>query len=379
MKIPYHETYLTQYENRYIQQAIESRQLSGDGVFTKECQALIKAKTQTDLALLTPSCTAALELAAILIDLQHGDEVIIPSFTFTSTANAFALRGAQLVFAEINPQTLNICARSIEQLITNKTKAIIPVHYAGIACDMDEIVQIGKEHGIPIIEDAAQAYNSYYRDQHLGTFGAIGAISFHNTKNISAGEGGAILINDPNLQDRAEIIREKGTNRKKFLLGQVDKYTWCNIGTSCLPSEITAAFLKAQLEHADSITEKRLRIWNKYHQNLETAELNGWLTRPYSPIEAKHNAHIYYILLRNKVTRDKCIHHLAQHNISAPFHYIPLHISEAAKKLEARYQNLPITEKISETIIRLPLWPHLPDETQDYVISILLEFLRKNN
>jgi dTDP-4-amino-4,6-dideoxygalactose transaminase len=375
--IPFVKSHLTGLEVKYVAEAIKSRKISGNGSYTKLCEALIEKQTQSKKILLTPSCTAALELAAILVDIKEGDEVIMPSFTFTSTANAFILQGAKPIFVDIEPETLNISPHEIKKAITKKTKAIVPVHYAGVACNMEAIMDFKNKYTY-VIEDAAQGYGSLYKKQHLGTLGDIGTFSFHETKNISSGEGGAISINNKKLIERAEIIREKGTNRNKFLLGLVDKYTWCDIGTSCLPSEINAAYLLAQIEASRKINQERIAIWQRYHTMLNQAESDKKLLRPQIPSYATHNGHIYYVILKNKKIRDLCIAHMKKHFIITPFHYVPLHSSPAGKKYGKKVGTMRYTNELSERLLRLPLWPDLKNTEIKLITDTLLNFLYDN-
>ncbi len=354
--IPFNKPYMTGQEHKYIEQAYSNRKLAGDGIFTGHCHAWLEKNTSARKALLTHSCTAALEMAAILADIQPGDEVIMPSYTFVSTANAFVLRGGIPVFVDIRPDTLNIDEKLIEAAITPKTKAIVPVHYAGVGCEMDAIMEIASRHNLLVIEDAAQGVMSTYKGKPLGAMGHLGAYSFHETKNVISGEGGALIINDERFINRAEIIREKGTNRSQFFRGQIDKYTWVDIGSSFLPSEITAAFLWAQLQEADDITQKRLDIWHQYHTELARYEEKGYLRRPIIPVETKHNAHMYYILLNSLEERTKVIERLKKKNINAVFHYVPLHSSPGGLKYGRKSGELSITEDLSDRLLRLPLW-----------------------
>lgn len=356
MKIPFNKPYMTGRELWYIAQAHTEGHLSGDGSFTKKCHTWLEANTGTKKALLTHSCTAALEMAAILADIQPGDEVILPSYTFVSTANAFVLRGAVPVFIDIRPDTLNIDETLIEAAITPRTKAIVPVHYAGVGCEMDVIMAIAERHGLLVIEDAAQGIMSTYKRKPLGTIGHMGAYSFHETKNIISGEGGALLVNDERFIERAEIIREKGTNRSQFFRGQVDKYTWVDVGSSYLPGEVIAAFLWAQMEEAEDITRRRLAVWESYHEALEMLERSGRLRRPIVPEECRHNAHMYYILLGSLERRIEAIARLKAQSISAVFHYVPLHSSPAGMKFGRIAGTLHHTDELSERLLRLPLW-----------------------
>lgn len=368
--IPFNKIYLTGNEIEYIRQSHDTGNLSGDGIFTHKASQWLEAQTKAHKVLITHSCTAALEMAALLADIQPGDEVIMPSYTFVSTANAFALRGGVPVFVDIRADTLNIDETLIEAAITPRTKAIAPVHYAGVGCEMDTIMQIAKKHNLLVIEDAAQGVMATYKGRALGSIGHIGAYSFHETKNIISGEGGAILINDEQFSARAEIIREKGTNRSQFYRGQVDKYTWQDIGSSYLPGEDTAAFLFAQLEHAQDITNKRLAIWQKYHDAFEVLEQKGVLRRPIIPAECEHNAHMYYILLDSLAQRTQLIQQFKKQDIHPVFHYIPLHSAPAGKRFARTHGVLTHTENLSECLLRLPLWVGL-GEQQNAVLKVM--------
>lgn len=370
INIPFNKPYMTGRELWYIAQAHANGHLAGDGVFTKKCHAWLENRTGTETALLTHSCTAALEIAALLIDVKPGDEIIMPSYTFVSTANAFVLRGGVPVFVDIRPDTLNINEALIEQAITPRTKAIVPVHYAGVPCEMDAIMDIARRHNLFVIEDAAQGIMSTYNGKPLGSIGHFGCLSFHETKNIISGEGGALLINDESLALRAEIIREKGTNRSQFFRGQVDKYTWCDVGSSYLPGELIAAFLWAQMEAADEITAKRLNIWNKYHDAFVGLEQRGLVRRPIVPDNATHNAHMYYLLLNDLTTRTRFIEFLKEKKISSVFHYVPLHSAPAGLRFGRFNEALEITDAASEKLVRLPLWIGL-EEYQDDVIEVI--------
>ena len=361
--IPFNKPYMVGQEHQYIDQAHANKKLAGDGIFTKYCHEWIEQNTGSQKALLTHSCTAALEMAAILADVQSGDEVIMPSYTFVSTANAFVLRGAIPVFVDIRADTLNIDETLIEAAITSKTKAIVAVHYAGVACEMDTIMAIASKYNLLVIEDAAQGVMSSYKGKALGAIGHLGTYSFHETKNVISGEGGALLINDERFTQRAEIIREKGTNRSLFLRGEVDKYTWVDIGSSYLPSEIIAAFLWAQLQKASDITDKRLAIWNQYHTTLTKYEEKGLLRRPIVPDECQQNAHMYYILLNSFEDRTAVMQRLKQKEIQSVTHYVPLHNAPAGLKYSRKHNELPITESIGNRLLRLPLWVGL-DEVQ---------------
>lgn len=356
-------------EFEYIQQAIDNLHLSGNGPFTKECQRLLEQRIGCAKALLTHSCTAALEMAAILADIRPGDEIIMPSFTFVSTANAFVLRGGAPVFVEVRPDTLNIDVKAIEKAITSRTKAIVPVHYAGVASDMDELLELADRHGLLVIEDAAQGINASYKERPLGSLGHLAALSFHETKNVISGEGGALLINDERFVERAEIIWEKGTNRANFFRGQVDKYTWVDIGSSYLPSEILAAFLFAQLEEVQPITRDRLKTWNQYHRAFEALEAAGKLRRPIIPAYCEHNAHIYYLLLPDITIRTALINTLKSFGVNAIFHYVPLHSSPAGRKYGRASDDLSFTQDISDRLVRLPLWIGMSDEEINRVVE----------
>ncbi|WP_039915835.1 dTDP-4-amino-4,6-dideoxygalactose transaminase [Cellvibrio mixtus] len=373
VNIPFNKPYMTGRELWYIAQAHANGHLAGDGAFTKKCHSWLEKRTGADTALLTHSCTAALEIAALLIDIKPGDEIIMPSYTFVSTANAFVLRGGVPVFVDIRPDTLNINEGLIEQAITPRTKAIVPVHYAGVPCEMDVIMDIAHRHNLFVIEDAAQGIMSTYNGKPLGSIGHFGCLSFHETKNIISGEGGALLVNDESLALRAEIIREKGTNRSQFFRGQVDKYTWCDVGSSYLPGELIAAFLWAQMEAADEITTKRLDIWNKYHASFVGLEQRGLVRRPIVPDNATHNAHMYYLLLSDLATRTRFIEFLKEKKISSVFHYVPLHSAPAGLRLGRFNEALTITDAMSEKLVRLPLWIGL-EEYQDEVIKTIYSF-----
>lgn len=355
-QIPFNKLHLTGRELEYIAQAHANQHLSGDGPFTRRCNKWLEVNTAARRALLTHSCTAALEMAAVLADIRPGDEVILPSYTFVSTANAFVLRGGTPVFVDIRPDTLNIDEKKIEAAITKKTKAVVPVHYAGVGCDMDAISEIAARRGLTVIEDAAQGILSTWNGRPLGGIGSLGCLSFHETKNVISGEGGALLVNDERLARRAEIIREKGTNRSAFFRGEIDKYSWVDIGSSWLPGELTAAFLFAQLENAVEITKRRLALWNRYHKALEPLEAAGKIRRPIIPPGAVHNAHMYYILLPNLDARSAFIADMKADGVGAIFHYVPLHTSPAGKKFGRAHGALKKTVELSNRIVRLPLW-----------------------
>jgi dTDP-4-amino-4,6-dideoxygalactose transaminase len=362
--IPFNRPFMTGRELGYVAQAHANGHLAGDGRFSRLCGAWLEQRIGCRKALLTHSCTAALEMAAMLIGLEAGDEVVMPSFTFVSTANAFVLRGAVPVFVDVRPDTLNLDEAKIEAAITPRTRAIVPVHYAGVACNMDAIMAIAARHGLFVIEDCAQGIMSAYKGRPLGSIGHLAALSFHETKNIICGEGGALLVNDERFLDRAEIIREKGTNRSQFFRGQVDKYTWVDIGSSYLPGEILAAFLWAQMEDADAITERRLAIWERYHQCFEAPERAGKIRRPMIPAECVHNAHMYYLLAPDLDRRTAFIERLRASDIHPVFHYIPLHSSPMGRRVGRPAPGMEHTSDLSDRLVRMPLWlgleEHLP-------------------
>ena len=365
---------------QYISQAIANRKMCGDGEFTRKCNEWFEAKTGVAKALLTTSCTHALEMSALLIDIKSGDEVIMPSYTFVSTANAFVLRGAKIVFVDIRPDTLNIDESKIEAAITSKTKAIVPVHYAGVACEMDSICEIAARHNLYVIEDAAQGVMSEYNGKPLGAIGHLGCYSFHETKNYSMGEGGALLIRDSNdskLVERAEIIREKGTNRSKFLRGQIDKYTWEDYGSSYLPSELNAAFLYAQLEQADEINEQRLQSWDLYYSRLSELANNGLIELPHIPKHCRHNAHMFYIKTKGLEQRTKLIAYLKECGILSVFHYVPLNTAPAGLKYSRFHGKDEYTTKESERIVRLPMYYGLKSDDIEYITNKIIEFFDK--
>lgn len=355
-KIPFNHPFTTGDEFAYISEAIENLHLSGNGPFSTRCCRWLEDSVGCEQALLTSSCTSALEMAMLVAGIGAGDEVIVPSFTFVTTASSVALRGAVPVFVDVREDTLNLDERLVEAAITSRTRAILPVHYGGVACELDALSDIAKSYGLILIEDAAQGISASYRDRPLGTFGDLGCISFHETKNLICGEGGALLVNRSDWVERAEIIQEKGTDRTRFLRGQIDRYTWTDLGSSFLMSEISSAFLWAQIQHAEEILARRMAIWRSYHERLAALELAGSLTRPTIPADRRHNAHMYYILLDDRDTRDRLIDSLAKQNIHALFHYIPLHSSPAGERLGRAAGELPITDRVSETLVRLPLW-----------------------
>ncbi|MBM0740836.1 dTDP-4-amino-4,6-dideoxygalactose transaminase [Phormidium sp. CLA17] len=373
--IPFNRPAITGNEILFIQQVLDSGQLSGNGRFTKHCQSWLEKNIYCNKAFLTTSCTAALEMSGILMDLQPGDEVIMPSYTFVSTANAFVLRGAIPVFVDIRPDTLNLDESKIEAAITANTKAIAPVHYAGVGCEMDAILEIAQQHQLWVVEDAAQAISSTYKGKPLGSFGQLATLSFHETKNLTSGEGGALLVNYPGWAERAEILWEKGTNRSQFIRGQVDKYTWVDVGSSYLLSDINAAVLWAQLEVCDRITQRRLEIWHQYHQAFIDLEAQNKLRRPIVPQHCQHNAHMYYLLLPSLATRTAFIDALKQQGIQTVFHYIPLHSSPAGKKYGRSTADLVHTEALSERLVRLPLWFGMTDNDVNQVIQAAINYL----
>lgn len=375
MNIPFNKPFIIGKELFNIAQAVINGHLAGDGVFTKKCHEWLRQQLNCQHAMLTHSCTAALEMAAILCDIQPGDEVILPSFTFVSTANAFVLRGATPVFIDIRQDTLNLNEQLIESAITAKTKAIIPVHYAGVSCEMNIILAMAKKYNLYVIEDAAQAIFSEYEGKKLGTIGHLGCLSFHETKNVISGEGGALLINDTNFIQRAEIIREKGTNRSRFFRGEVDKYTWVDIGSSYLPSELIGAFLYAQLEHAATITQERIRVCQQYHTLLSPLEKTGKI-RLCSYIS---NGHLFYLLTSSLEERTQLMQYLKQAGIGAVFHYIPLHSSPAGQKYGRVNGDMQVTNRISDTLLRLPVYYGIKDSDIEYVVNTIMSFYSELN
>jgi dTDP-4-amino-4,6-dideoxygalactose transaminase len=369
MKIPFNRPYMTGRELGYIARAHQNSMLAGDGPFTAACSQWLEQRTGARKALLTHSCTAALDMAAILAGIGPGDEVIMPSYTFVSTANAFVLRGGVPVFVDIRADTLNLDESLIEAAITPRTRAVVPVHYAGVACEMDAILELARRHDLLVIEDAAQGLMSDYRGRALGALGALGALSFHETKNVISGEGGALLVNDERLIARAEIVREKGTDRSRFFRGEVDKYTWVDIGSSFLPGEIVAAFLLAQMEDADSITARRLELWQRYHARFEPLERAGRLRRPLIPAACKHNAHLYYILLPSLELRTRLMARLKALSILSVFHYVPLHSSPAGRRFGRVSGSMRTTDDLSARLLRLPLWIGLDPAVIDTIAA----------
>jgi dTDP-4-amino-4,6-dideoxygalactose transaminase len=377
-RIPFNKPFIAQDEFRYMAEAIEHGHISGDGIFTNRCSELLEEQLQVRKALLTTSCTHALEMAAILLDIQPGDEVIIPSFTFVSTVNAFVIRGARPVFIDIRPDTLNLDESRLEQLITPKTKAIVVVHYAGVGCEMDAILQIANRYAIPVIEDNAHGLFGRYKGKYLGTFGSMATQSFHETKNFTCGEGGALLINEPNYIERAEIIREKGTNRKRFFRGQVDKYTWVDIGSSYLPSDILAAFLYAQLEAREKIQSRRRDIWEYYYNNLVDCIPELHFTLPTIPAYCEQSYHMFYLLLPSMHFRQALINELKDNGILSVFHYQPLHLSEMGLNFGGQIGDCPVCEDVSDRLLRLPFYNSLLERDQEEILSVIMNFSRKN-
>ncbi|MDO4188918.1 MAG: dTDP-4-amino-4,6-dideoxygalactose transaminase [Lachnospiraceae bacterium] len=374
MKIPFNKPPYIGKENEYVLSAVANGHISGDGEYTKKCAARMEEMTGTKRALLTTSCTHATEMAALLAGINPGDEVIMPSYTFVSTADAFVLRGAAPVFVDIRPDTMNIDETLIEDAITDKTKAIVPVHYAGVGCEMDTIIDIAKRHNLIVIEDAAQAIASTYKGKALGTFGTFGCYSFHETKNISMGEGGALLIQDESMIEPAEIIREKGTNRAKFFRGQIDKYTWVNYGSSYLPSDMNAAYLWAQLDNIDLIQNKRLKVWNMYREGLKALAEKEYIQFGEIPKECTNNAHMLYIKVADLEERTKLIQYLKDKGIMAVFHYVPLHSAPAGQKFGRFNGEDKFTTKESERLIRLPLFYSITDEEVEYIIDTIVKY-----
>jgi dTDP-4-amino-4,6-dideoxygalactose transaminase len=374
LHIPFNRPTLCGMELVYITRAVESMHLSGDGEFTAQCSLLLEQLVGSPRALLTTSCTHALEMSALLLDIKPGDEVIVPSFTFVSTINAFVLRGAKPVFVDVRPDTLNLDERLLEAAITPRTRAILVVHYAGVGCEMDTIMAIANRHGIAVVEDNAHGLFGKFKGQNLGTFGALATQSFHETKNVTCGEGGALLINDERYAERAEILREKGTNRTRFFRGQVDKYTWVDVGSSYLPSEILAAFLYAQLENREHIQTDRQRIWEAYDRDLaDWAEQNG-ITTPTVPAYCEQPYHMYYLLMPSLDVRTRFIETLKARDITSVFHYLPLHTSEMGRELGGRPGDCPVTESVSDRLVRLPFYNSLTPEHQAHVIDVIREF-----
>ena len=373
-RIPFNRPCLAGNEYKYISQAIANGHASGDGPFTRRCHEFLETELGVARALLTTSCTHALEMAALLLDCGPEDEVIVPSFTFVSTANAFALRGARLVYADVRPDTLNLDESRLEDLITPRTKAIVVVHYAGVSCEMDSILAIAARRGVRVVEDNAHALFSRYKGVYTGTLGCLATQSFHETKNFTCGEGGALVINDPDLVERALVIREKGTNRSRFFRGEVDKYTWVDLGSSYLPSDLLAAFLFAQFEAREQIQAKRKRIWHRYYQVLSDWAEGNDVKLPVIPADCEQAYHMFYMILPSLEHRDSLITHLKSESILSVFHYTPLHLSEAGRKFAARPSSCPVTEKISDRLVRLPFYNDLTGEEQDHVTNAVAKF-----
>jgi dTDP-4-amino-4,6-dideoxygalactose transaminase len=374
-RIPFNKPFVIGRELFYIAQAVESGHLSGDGAFGRRCGEFLSRRFGIHRALLTPSCSGALDLAGALCGLDSGSEVVLPSFTFTSTANSVLRTGARPVFVDIREDTLNLDERLIPAALSPRTRAIWPVHYAGVACEMDEINALAAERGLMVVEDAAQGVGATYRGRALGSLGDLAAYSFHETKNVISGEGGALCVNDPRFVLRAEVLREKGTNRSQFFRGEVDKYTWHEPGYSEVPSEVVAAFLWGQLEHLEEITARRRAIWDRYHEAFAAPESAGAVRRPVVPEHCGHNGHIYYLLLPTGAARDAFIDHLKSRGILAVFHYLPLHLSPLGRSLGGREGDLPVTEELSARLVRLPLFHELRPGEQDEVIAEALAFL----
>jgi dTDP-4-amino-4,6-dideoxygalactose transaminase len=372
--IPFNRPFFVGREFDLIQEAIAAGHLSGDGAFTRKCHALLERELGISKALLTTSCTHALEMAALLLDIQPGDEVIIPSFTFVSAANAFVLRGAKPIFIDIRPDTLNVDETLLESLITPRTKAILVVHYAGVGCEMDAIMEIAGRHGLAVVEDNAHGLFGKYKGKNLGTFGCLATLSFHETKNFTCGEGGALLINDPQHVERAEIIREKGTNRSRFFRGQVDKYTWVDVGSSYLPSEILAAFLYAQLEEREMIQSRRKKIWEYYHEHLQGWADDSGVQLPFIPSHCEQPYHMYFLLLPSIEARQAMIAHLNAQNVNSVFHYLPLHLSTMGRRFGGKEGDCPVTADASNRVLRLPFYNDLTEADQARVVSGLTNF-----
>lgn len=376
--LPFNRPFLAGNELAYLAQAVDQHRLAGDGVFTTSCARLLEDRFKLGKVLLTPSCTAALEIAVQLLQLRTGDEVILPSFTFVSTASAVVRGGGTPVFVDIRPDTLNLDERLIEAAITARTKAIIPVHYAGVACDMDAIGQIAASHSLTVIEDAAQGVNAFYRGRALGSLGQLGCYSFHETKNYTCGEGGALCINDPSLIARAEILRHKGTNRSQFLRGQADKYTWVDLGSAHVLSELNAAFLLGQLEQIEVLAQRRRSIYDRYFTHLRPLEAKGLLRLPIVPRECSSNHHLFYVLLPDRAKRDRLLEHLQAAGVHAVFHYVPLHSSPMGRKLGCDRRALPITDDVSGRLVRLPLFYAITEQQQEYVTDLIAAWAQRS-
>lgn len=371
---PFNKIAVTKNQDKYIKEVVKSGRLCGNNHYAKECESFFENQTNAKKVFLTPSCTAALEMCALLLNISKGDEVIMPSFTFVSTANAFALRGAKIVFVDIRPDTMNIDEKLIENAISKKTKAIVVVHYAGVGCEMDVICEISNRYNIPLIEDAAQGVNAFYKKKALGTFGTFGTFSFHETKNYTSGEGGALLVNDRRYIKKAEILREKGTNRSQFFRGEIDKYSWIDMGSSFLLSEFQAAFLKSQLDIFQKINKDRLKSWHKYYEKLLLLQEKGFISLPQISSACKHNAHIFFIKTRNIKERTDLLSYLKEKNIYATFHYVPLHSSQAGRKLGKFFGKDEFTTKESERLLRLPMFYGLKGKEIDKICSSVKKF-----
>lgn len=373
-RIPFNRAALAGNELRYITEALQNGHISGDGLFTERCQELLEKEMNVPKAVLTTSCTDALEMAALLLDIQPGDEVIVPSFTFVSTVNAFVLRGARPIFCDIRPDTLNMDEKQVESLVTPRTKGIVPVHYAGVGCEMDSILPLCERHGIAVVEDNAHGLFGRFKGKYLGTFGCLATQSFHETKNFTCGEGGALLINDPLYIERAQILRDKGTNRARFFRGLVDKYTWVDLGSSFLPSDVLAAFLFAQFEHRDEIQSDRRRIWERYNEQLAEWAGENNVRLPHVPGHCEQPWHSFYMLLPSLDARQRFIAHLKAREILSVFHYLPLHLSEMGRKFGGKEGDCPVTECVSDRLVRLPFYNDLTEGDQDRVISAIHQF-----
>ncbi|MGM0582177.1 MAG: dTDP-4-amino-4,6-dideoxygalactose transaminase [Bacteroidota bacterium] len=378
-KIPFNIPLVTGAEQKYLEEVIKNKKFSGDGPFTKKCQGFLEDLHQVKKVLLTPSCTHALEMCALLLDLKEGDEVIMPSYTFVSAANSMVLRGVKLVFVDVRPDNMNINENLIEEAITSKTKAIMVMHYGGVACEMNKIMDISQQYDIPIIEDAAQAIGCTYFGKALGSFGVLAALSFHETKNIHCGEGGALLINDQKYIERAEIIREKGTNRSKFFRGEVDKYTWVDLGSSYLNNELSAAFLLAQLESIHSVHKKRLSVWNQYRNGLQKLQEAGKIEWQEIPEGCVHNGHVFYIKVENGRLQEEVLDKLKENNIQAVFHYLSLHLAPFGKAISRFHGDDNYTTKDSDRLLRLPLYNDLKEKEQGHIIQNLIHLMSREN
>ncbi len=374
--IPFNKPFFVGNELEYIAQAVALGNIGADGLFTQKCSELLQRELRIDKVLMTPSCTAALEMAAMLCGFGPGDEVILPSFTFVSTANAIVRTGARPVFVDIRPDTMNVDEQAVEAAVTQRTRAIFPVHYAGVGCEMDAILEVARDHQLLVVEDAAQGVNAFYRDRALGSIGDLATFSFHETKNYICGEGGALCVNRPELVERACVIRDKGTNRQRFIAGEVDKYSWVDVGGSYVPSEIVCAFLLSQLEAMQSITLRRCQMYRRYEHGLRELRQREIVQLPYVPAICRSNCHIFYVIVRDQATRDGLIQHLRDHAIHAVFHYVPLHSSPMATRFGAQLGDLPITESISARLVRLPMYYELRESQQQRVIDQVLRYFR---